>query len=74
MAEKSLANSIRKFQAKDIILTDKYLARTPFHSAYWVRKRIDDAIADSAHLAHGVLFDVGCGTKPYKKLFEPFIN
>lgn len=74
MAEKSLANSIRRFQAKDIVLTDKYLGRTPFYAGYWVRKRIDDAIADSAQLAHGVLFDVGCGSKPYKKLFEPYVT
>lgn len=74
MAEQSLAKSIRDFQSKDIILTDRYLSRTPFHSGYWVRKRIDDAIAESAQLAHGVLLDVGCGTKPYKKLFEPYIT
>lgn len=74
MAEQSFANTIRKFQSKDIILTDKYLGHTPFHPAYWVRKRIDDAIAASANLAHGVLFDVGCGSKPYKTLFEPYIT
>jgi SAM-dependent methyltransferase len=74
MAEQSFANSIRKFQSNDIILTDRYLSRTPFHSGYWVRKRIDDSIADNAHLAHGVLIDVGCGIKPYEFFFAPYVK
>lgn len=61
-------------QRKDILWTDKYLGPTPFYAGYWGRKRIDDAIASHAHLAHGVLFDVGCGSKPYEKKFEPFIK
>lgn len=54
--------------------TDRYLSQTPFHSGYWFRTRIDDAIGSHAHLAHGVLFDVGCGSKPYEKAFAPFVT
>lgn len=64
----------RKIQAKDILLTDRYLSATPFHAGYWVRRRIDDAIRAHASTAHGVLFDVGCGRKPFEKTFAPFID
>lgn len=70
----SLVQSIRNFQRKDIVWTDKHLSKTPFHAGFWVRKRIDDAIAAHAHLAHGKLLDVGCGVKPYEKLFAPYVE
>lgn len=64
----------REIQNKDIVWTDTYLSLTPFHSGYWGRKRLDDAIRDHAGLAHGVLLDVGCGTKPFEKLFRPYVE
>jgi SAM-dependent methyltransferase len=64
----------RKFQTKDIELTDKYLLRTPFHPGYWAQRRLDRAIAAHSRLAHGVLLDVGCGLKPYEKFFTPFVK
>lgn len=71
---KALAKISRDVQQQDVLWTDEYLARTPLHAGYWGRTRIDKAIKDHAHLAHGVLLDVGCGAKPYKKLFEPFVE
>jgi len=64
----------RKFHQNDIVWTDRYLGRTPFHPGFICRKRIDDAIYANAHFYHGVLLDVGCGIKPYKKIFEPFVT
>ena len=69
-----LAKISRDIQKRDIVLTDKYLSRTPFHSGYWVRTRLDEAIASHAKFAHGLLLDVGCGMKPYEKLFSPFVD
>lgn len=71
---KGLAKISREIQQRDILLTDKFLSRTPFHSGYWVRIRIDNAIAEHANLAHGVLLDVGCGLKPFEKDFSPYVE
>lgn len=69
-----LKNSAVSFQRRDTIWTDTHLSKTPFHPSFWAKKRIADAIAAHAHLAGGVLLDVGCGTKPYEKLFTPFVE
>jgi SAM-dependent methyltransferase len=63
-----------KFQSKDLVWTDTYLARTPLHPAYWCRRRVDRAVWEHAKLAHGVLLDIGCGTKPYERSFLPYID
>ncbi len=70
----SLVQSFRQIQQKDIIWSDRYLSKTLFHAGFWVRKRLDVAIASHAKLAHGVLLDVGCGAKPYEKIFEPYVE
>lgn len=70
----SLTTVARNIQNKDIFWTDEYLSRTPFHSGYWVRIRLDRAIASHAELAHGVLLDIGCGVKPFEKVFEPYVD
>ncbi len=70
----SLSQFFRQIQTKDIIWTDEYLSRTPFHSGYWVRVRIDGAIASHAELAHGILLDIGCGNKPFAKVFERYVE
>jgi len=69
-----IATISRKLQAKDIRWTDDYLSRTLFYPGYWTRKRLDEAMAEHANLAHGILLDVGCGVKPYRRLFEPFVD
>lgn len=69
-----LAKLSRDIQARDILWTDEYLSRTPFHSGYWTRTRVDKAIASHASLAHGVLLDVGCGIKPYERTFAPYVE
>jgi len=71
---KSIVQTLREVQLKDIVWTDRNLSKTPFHTAFWVQKRIGDAIAAHAHLAHGVLLDVGCGLKPYEKFFAPYVK
>jgi SAM-dependent methyltransferase len=65
---------VRSIQRKDILLTDTYLGRTPFHSGFWARRRLDDAIASHASLANGILLDVGCGMKPHEEQFSPFVD
>ncbi len=67
-------SAITRFHARDIEWTDDYLAQTPFHPGFWSRVRLDRAIAKSASLAHGTLLDVGCGRKPYQKLFQPHVE
>lgn len=65
--------SLQKFQQKDIKLMEQ-LSNTPFFAGYWCRKRIDDAIEFASSNAKGVLLDIGCGRKPYKELFAPFVD
>ncbi|HQU85463.1 MAG TPA: methyltransferase domain-containing protein [Pyrinomonadaceae bacterium] len=68
-----MKNFLQKFQQKDIELTAK-LAATPFFSNFWCHQRLRKAIVSSAADAHGVLLDVGCGTKPYLPVFKPFVE
>lgn len=68
-----MSNFLVMFQQKDVELMDK-LSVTPFSPGFWCRQRIDKAIDFAASYAHGVLLDVGCGAKPYKKTFEPFVE
>ena len=70
----SIVQTLREVQLKDIVWTDRNLSKMPFHTAFWVQKRIGGAIAAHAHLAHGVLLDVGCGLKPYEKIFAPYVE
>ena len=65
---------VRRIQSKDILWSERYLGNTPFHQTFWVNTRLRKAVAANAHLAHGMLLDVGCGLKPYQKFFEPFIE
>lgn len=71
---RDILSVLQRFHHQDIVFTDEYLSRTPFHPGYWVRVRIDAALASHAKLAHGVLLDIGCGNKPFEKIFEPFID
>jgi SAM-dependent methyltransferase len=61
-------------QRRDIEWTDAYLSSTLFSAGYWTRTLLDNAIVSHAHLAHGVLLDVGCGIKPYEKIFAPHVE
>ena len=70
----AIVQTFRDIQQKDVVWTEKYLGKTPFHTGFWVQKRIGGAIAANAHLAHGVLLDVGCGLKPYEKIFAPYVE
>lgn len=70
----SFTTIVKRVHDNDIIWTDRYLSKTLFHPGYWVRKRIDDAIASHTHLANGVLLDVGCGAEPYESLFESQVD
>ncbi len=53
---------------------DRLIGCTPFYAGFWGRRRIDQAIAGAACLAHGVLLDIGCGNKPYQEVFAPRIE
>lgn len=70
----SIVQTFKKVQRNDIVWSERNLSKTPFHTGFWVHKRIGDAIAANAHLAHGVLLDVGCGLKPYEKIFAPYVE
>lgn len=50
------------------------MSQTPFHSAYWSHSRLKKAITANSHQAKGVLLDIGCGVKPYEKVFAPFVQ
>lgn len=67
-------SALAEFHSKDIQWTDDFLARSPFHPGFLTRTRLDKAIATNADRAHGRLLDVGCGSKPYEKLFRPFVD
>lgn len=38
--------------------------------AYFVRKGLWIGIKENSHYLHGKMLDFGCGSKPYKKLFN----
>ncbi len=66
-------SKIKDFHSRDIEFADR-LSHWPIGSGYWTRVRIDKAVEESAALAHGVLLDVGCGVKPFEKLFESHVE
>jgi len=69
-----LVNALTRIHRKDIELSDRHLGRTPFHSGYWVQRRIRSAIINIVGVARGTLLDIGCGLKPYQQFFEPFVD
>lgn len=69
-----LTKYINDFHAKDIIWTDKHLSHTPFHAGYFVRTRLDNVVASQAPRAKGIFLDVGCGIKPYQKVFGKYVD
>ena len=69
-----LTKIISDFHARDIAWTDKYLSYTPFYAGYFVRTRLESAIASQTSRAKGVFLDVGCGVKPYEKVFGSFVD
>lgn len=68
-----MSDLARRFQQRDVELMDR-ISSTPFSSGFWCRRRIDRAIKSAAENAHGVMLDIGCGSKPYEKVFKPFIK
>jgi SAM-dependent methyltransferase len=74
MPGNAIVQILRNIQQRDIAITDKYLVQTPFHPGFWVKKRLDAAIIDSAPAARGVMLDVGCGVRPYERFFLPFVT
>ena len=69
-----LTKIISDFHAKDIVWTDKYLGYTPFHAGYFVVTRIKQAIASQTSCVKGIFLDVGCGVKPYEKVFGKYVD
>lgn len=69
-----MLQAITSFHKKDIAWTDAFLYKTPFHVAFWVQKRIREAIIRNANFAHGTLLDVGCGRKPYELNFSKYVD
>lgn len=54
--------------------TERNLGRTPFYSAFWVKRRIESAVESQRSRVSGTMLDVGCGNKPYEKFFAPYIE
>lgn len=71
---RAITRRVRRFHELDRRWTDEHLGSTPFHASFWVRRRLDGAVASSAPLAHGVLLDVGCGAKRYARIFTPQVD
>ena len=69
-----LTKFISNFHAKDILWTDKNISNTPFYSGYFCRSRLDRAIASQIPRVRGVFLDVGCGIKPYEKIFGKYVD
>lgn len=69
-----LTKYITDFHTKDIVWTDKNLSNTPLHAGYFVRTRIDNAIASQTSRVKGIFLDVGCGIKPYEKVFGKYVD
>ncbi len=65
---------IKNVQRQDVQLNARHISKTPFHAAYWVHHRIRQGILEHSHYAKGTLLDVGCGVKPYKAAFAPFVD
>lgn len=40
------------------------------HSFYFIRKGLYEAMKENAHFLSGVMMDFGCGSKPYRDLFQ----
>ncbi len=68
-----MSELVRRFQQKDMEWMEK-LSSTPFYSGFWNHVRITRAINKSSQFAHGVLLDVGCGSKPYARVFESSVE
>src|SRR2546423_4100855 len=64
----------RRIQAADVLFSEKYIAATPFHSAFWAIRRLKNCIHAHAHFAHGRMLDVGCGLKPYESDFAQHVD
>jgi len=62
---------IRRFHSADIYWHDRLFQWTPFHQGFWGKVLRHRAIARIAHVSSSdeYLLDVGCGDKPFKKVF-----
>jgi SAM-dependent methyltransferase len=65
---------LRRFHAADILWCERYVLPTPFHAGFWVRRRLRQALLEARVNARGVLFDVGCGRKPYAPMLEDRVS
>lgn len=65
---------LRRFHAADILWCERHVLPTPFHAGFWVRRRLRAALMEARGRAHGVLFDVGCGQKPYAAMLRDRIS
>jgi SAM-dependent methyltransferase len=65
---------LRRIHAADILWCERFILPTPLHAGFWVRRRLRAALTEASASAHGVLFDVGCGQKPYAALLRGRIS
>jgi SAM-dependent methyltransferase len=74
-----LAKNFHLFEKNMLSKLNKYYLKQSFNPGfisifinpfYFIRKRLYNAIFQSAHLLKGRILDLGCGSKPYEQLFK----
>ena len=68
-----ILNLFKRIHNYDIYFQNKYLRYTPFHPCFWSHFMLFKSIKSFSHLAKGHLLDIGCGNKPYEKIFSKYI-
>ncbi|MBI5788745.1 MAG: class I SAM-dependent methyltransferase [Candidatus Schekmanbacteria bacterium] len=53
---------------------EKAIKKTVFHPAYAEIRHAVKRCKENAYLAKGILLDLGCGTMPYKDIFNPKVE
>lgn len=52
----------------------RHLKKTILHPRYLSNKAIVQGLTQAAPYARGIMLDIGCGYKPYTKLFAPYVR
>ena len=69
-----MLDKLKNFHNRDLAWSAARLRTLPIYSAYWVHRRILSALRKKRGTVHGDLLDVGCGSKPYKPLFQDHVK
>lgn len=65
----------RRGYSKVQVSADRYINPSIFAPVYIERKKIAEGLKDAAkRYAKGRLIDLGCGMKPYERIFAPYCD